>query len=308
MSVIELSNVKKVYDVGFNREVVALDDVSYKVNQGEIFGLVGPNGSGKTTTLKLLLGLIFPSSGEVSLFGKEPQDISSKRRIGFMPDGPYFYDYLTAEEFLHFYGRLFGYSKEEREGRIDNLLKLVDMENARKLPFGRYSRGMMQRMSLAQALINDPDLLMADEPISGLDPLGVREMKDLMIRLREEGKTVFICSHMLGDVQEICDRVVILHEGNLVREGTIEDLTGESRFTEIVASKLDEQCIGQITALGAEQFLRDDETVFQVRDKGNVVPAIDIIRSSGADLISVLERQDTLEEIFVKAVGGRDSE
>jgi ABC-2 type transport system ATP-binding protein len=210
----------------------ALQDLSIDVRRGEIFGLVGPNGSGKTTTLKLLLGLLKPTSGSVEIFGRGPHDVAVKRRIGFLPDGPYFYDHLNSYEILDFYGKLFGYEKAERQSRSEELLDTVGLNPAdRKRPIRTYSKGMIQRVGLAQALINDPEFLFLDEPTTGLDPIGARAMKDAILDVRAKGKTVLLCSHLLADVQAICDRVAIVSEGKLVKFGTVPELVGPARVS-----------------------------------------------------------------------------
>lgn len=300
--IVQLKNVRKEYPTGWGGTILALDNVSFEVYQGEIFGLVGPNGSGKTTTLKLILGLIFPTDGEITLFGSNPYDIDVKNRVGFLPDGPYFYDFLNADELLDFYGRLFGYTKMQRRERIEQLLELVGMKQFRKMPLRNYSKGMMQRIGLAQALINDPDLLLLDEPTTGLDPLGARDIKDMMVQLREEGKTIFLCSHLLADVQMICDRVAILNHGQVIRQGTIEELLAPTTVTEIVVAGIDSNAVQQITALGAVCSQRDGNYVFELHDHSRALDVIDIIRDHKGQLISITQRQETLEDVFVKAV------
>ncbi len=204
--IIETVNLRKEYRPAFSRQSkVALEGLSINVRRGEIFGLVGPNGSGKTTTLKLLLGLIKPTKGDIRVFGRGPQDVAVKRRIGFLPDGPYFYDHLNSYEVLDFYGKLFGYDKAKRAGRNEELLDMVGLNKAdRKRVIRTYSKGMMQRVGLAQSLINDPELLFLDEPTTGLDPIGARQMKDAILSVRDRGKTVLLCSHLLADVQATC--------------------------------------------------------------------------------------------------------
>jgi len=198
---------------------VGLIDLSLDVQEGQIFGLVGPNGSGKTTTIKLLLGLVFPTSGSGEIFGHPLGSLSYKQRIGFVPEGPYFYDHLNAVELLRFYGSLFGMGGAELEGRVEHLLKLVGMWGRRERKAGNYSRGMLQRIALAQGLINDPDLLLADEPTAGLDPIGAIQIREVLIRLRDEGKTIFLCSHLLKEMEPLCDSVAILNQGVVCRHG-----------------------------------------------------------------------------------------
>lgn len=216
--VLETAGLTKVYGSSARRGTVAVNDLTLQVNEGEIFGLVGPNGSGKTTTLKVILGLLHPTSGEARLFGEDTRTaLRAKERIGFLPEGPYFYDHLRGEEVLGFYANLFGLDGNARKARVNELLKRVGMEGARKRVLREYSRGMVQRIGLAQALLNDPDLVLLDEPTSGLDPLGARDIRELILNLRKEGKTVFLCSHLLDEVQRMCDRVAILHRGRLLQ-------------------------------------------------------------------------------------------
>ena len=239
--IIQTQGLAKIYRPPFARVgKTALEGLTIDVKRGEIFGLVGPNGSGKTTTLKLLLGLIKPSAGSITIFGQGPDNVAVKKRIGFLPDGPYFYDHLNSYEVLDFYGKLFGYTKEQRAKRNSELLDLVGLNPAdRKRVIRTYSKGMVQRVGLAQALINDPELLFLDEPTTGLDPIGARSMKDAILQVRDSGKTVLLCSHLLADVQAICDRVAILSEGKLVKFGTVRELVGPSQSFEVFAGGLD---------------------------------------------------------------------
>lgn len=300
--IVELRNVRKEYPTGWGGTILALDDVSFEVYRGEIFGLVGPNGSGKTTTLKLILGLIFPTSGEVKVFGSSPFDISVKNRIGFLPDGPYFYDFLNADELLDFYGRLFGYSKSEREERIEQLLELVGMKRFRKMPLRNYSKGMMQRIGLAQALINDPDLLLLDEPTTGIDPIGAHDIKQLMLQLREQGKTIFLCSHLLADVQMICDRVVILNLGRVIRKGTVKELLEPTAVTEIVVRDVSDEVFERIRGLEVAIERKDGDVIFRLSEHDRVPEVIDVIRSCNGHVVSITRVTETLEDVFIKAV------
>jgi ABC-2 type transport system ATP-binding protein len=300
--VVELRNVRKEYPTGWGGTILALDNVSFEVYRGEIFGLVGPNGSGKTTTLKLILGLIFPTAGEVKVFDSSPYDIQVKNRIGFLPDGPYFYDFLNADELLDFYGRLFGYSKSERKEKTEELLELVGMKQFRKMPLRNYSKGMMQRIGLAQALINDPELLLLDEPTTGIDPIGAHDIKQLMLKLREQGKTIFLCSHLLADVQMICDRVVILNLGRVIRKGTVKELLEPTAVTEILASEVNDEALQRISAIGATATKTNGNILIRLKEHERTPDVIDVIRSSGGHVISVSRVTETLEDVFIKAV------
>jgi ABC-2 type transport system ATP-binding protein len=203
---------------------VAVDGLSLRVNKGEVFGFLGPNGAGKTTTMNVLLGFVNATSGGASLFGVNVREPIARQRIGYLPELTYYYKFLTAEELLRFYARVFGIPRNEADKRIDRLLKLVELESVRKRTIKSYSKGMQQRVGLAQALINDPDLLILDEPTSGLDPIGRMKVREIIQRLKNEGKTVFFSSHELGEVETVCDRVAILHQGKLMVEGRVNDL------------------------------------------------------------------------------------
>jgi len=207
----------------------AVDGLNLSVNQGEVFGFLGPNGAGKTTTMNVLLGFINATSGDAYLFGTTVREPIARQRIGYLPELTYYYRFLNAEELLRFYARIFKIPKSETERRIDEVLKLVELEHARKRQIKTYSKGMQQRVGLAQALINDPDLLILDEPTSGLDPIGRMKVREIIQRLKTEGKTVFFSSHELGEVETVCDRVAILHEGELKAEGRVKDLVAQHR-------------------------------------------------------------------------------
>ncbi len=222
---VEVSNLTKVFSLGLRKDyVVAVDNLSFRVEAGEVYGLIGPNGSGKSTTMKVVLGLMAPSKGEAKVFGLDSGDIQARNEIGFLPENPYFYKHLSGEETLRFYGKLCGMRGSVLDKRVAELLKLVDLEGAAKRRLGGYSKGMLQRIGLAQALVQHPRLVILDEPTAGVDPIGSRQIRDLILRLRDEGYTVFLCSHLLEQVQEVCDRVGILFRGRMRREGTLEEL------------------------------------------------------------------------------------
>ena len=252
--VVETKNLTKIYrDFWGRQKVRALKALDLQIHRGEVFGLLGPNGSGKTTTMKLLLGLLFPTSGEVNILGRPAGDVSKNERIGYLPEESYLYRFLNAEETLDFYGRLFKMSGPVRRQRVSQLISMVGLESAKKRQLREYSKGMTRRIGLAQALINDPDLVILDEPTSGLDPIGTRNMKDLILRLKEEGKTVIMCSHLLADVQDVCDRIGILYQGELKELGSVDDLLKVSDETEIRVSGLSESAKEKIKAVIAEE-------------------------------------------------------
>ncbi len=224
ISVIKLKKIYKKTGILSQDMTVALNDVSFTIDKGKTIGILGPNGSGKTTLFKLMLGLCKPTKGDISIFGAHPRDIRIKHRIGFMPESPYLYNFLTADEILTFYGNLFDIGKKVLRERIDYLLKIVDMEDARHIKIGRYSKGMMQRVALASSLINDPELIFLDEPTIGLDPIGMHDMVNLIKRLKGEGKTILIASHFMYEVEQYCDRILILYSGKLIKDRPLSDL------------------------------------------------------------------------------------
>ncbi len=237
--IVETRKLTKIYrDFWGRQKKTALRALNIEIRRGEIFGLLGPNGSGKTTTIKLLLGLLFPSDGEAFLFDQPAADVRKNERIGYLPEESYLYRFLNAEETLDFYGRLFNLDPPKRRAKAQELIERVGLKNDRKRPLKEYSKGMRQRIGLAQALINDPELVILDEPTSGLDPLGARWMKNLIVDLRQAGKTVIMCSHRLEDVQDVCDRIAILHEGELQAYGEVKELLQDVNRVSVEASGL----------------------------------------------------------------------
>lgn len=278
--IIETRNLGKIYrDFWGRQKVQALESLDIEVRRGEIFGLLGPNGSGKSTTIKLIQGLLFPTSGRAFVFGKDARDVSKNERIGYLPEESYLYKFLNAEETLDFYGRLFDMPADLRRTRSEQLIQMVGLKGARRQQLREYSKGMTRRIGLAQALINEPDLLILDEPTSGLDPIGSREMKDLILRLRDEGKTILMCSHQLADVQDVCDRIAILHRGRLRELGRVDDLLKVREVTEVHAKGISPEVQERIAEL---------------------------IRSSGGEVVSIDNPTTTMEELFLEIV--RESE
>src|SRR5258707_7845434 len=232
--IIETRNLTKVYRDFWGRpKVQALKALDLQVHRGEVFGLLGPNGSGKTTSIKLLLGLLFPTEGQALIFGKDATDVSKNERLGYLPEESYLYRFLNAEETLDFYGRLFDIPYDQLQERIDSLIKTVGLDRARKRQLKEYSKGMTRRIGLAQALINNPELILLDEPTSGLDPIGTREMKDMILRLKNQGTTAFMSSHLPADVQDVCDRITILFRGKMQELGHVKDLLQVRDITNI---------------------------------------------------------------------------
>jgi len=247
---VEIRDLVKDFRTSFRKQKLrAVDGVSIRIMPGEVYGLIGPNGSGKSTTMKALLGLVAPSSGQCAIFGKDSLKVDSRQDVGFLPENPYFYKHLSGAETLRFYGKLCGLKGKMLDERVNELLALVDLESARDRRIGGYSKGMLQRIGLAQALVQDPRLVILDEPTAGVDPVGSRQIRDLIMKLRERGITVFLCSHLLEQVQEVCDHVGIIFRGKLVKEGRLEDLIAIEDQTEIVLRDATPELISEITAL-----------------------------------------------------------
>jgi ABC-2 type transport system ATP-binding protein len=249
---VEIRDLVKDFKTSFRRQPLrAVDGVSIRIMPGEVYGLIGPNGSGKSTTMKALLGLVAPTSGNCAIFGRDSLKVDSRNDVGFLPENPYFYKHLSGEETLRFYGKLCGLGGASLAARIDELLSLVDLEGARHRRVGGYSKGMLQRIGLAQALIQEPRLVILDEPTAGVDPVGSRQIRDLILKLRERGITVFLCSHLLEQVQEVCDHVGIIFGGRMIREGRLEDLIAIEDQTEVVLKDASPELLEKISALVA---------------------------------------------------------
>jgi ABC-2 type transport system ATP-binding protein len=279
-AIIETRNLTKVYRDFWGRpKVLALKALDLKVYKGEIFGVLGPNGSGKTTTIKLLLGLLFPTEGDALIFNEPTTNVAKNERIGYLPEESYLYKFLNAEETLHFYGRLFKMSAAERTKRVGQLIDMVGLTSAKHRQLREYSKGMQRRIGFAQALINDPELILLDEPTSGLDPIGTAEMKSLIRDLREQGKTIVLSGHLLADMQDICDRIAILHRGELKEIGKVSELLTVQDITQIKTRDLSEDALREIR---------------------------EVIARHHAELISVDHPTTTLEELFLRIVRESD--
>ena len=300
-----LEGVTKAFHghLGIGRHV-AVDGLSLRVERAEIFGLVGPNGAGKTTTLKMMLGLLRADRGDLRLFGRRPSDPVARRRIGFLPENPYFYDYLNAEEFLDFYGRLKGMERERRRDAVRDGLARVGLARHARTALRKFSKGMTQRLGLAQAILDEPDLLILDEPMSGLDPLGRREVRDLILSMRAAGRTVLFSSHILQDAEMICDRVAILHAGKLRSVGRLDDLVSRNvRWYEVGIR-------GEVPRTPGVERLSSSgpETLVRVPDVDALTRLLAAVRESGGRVLSVWPYRETLEDLFLKEVERRGTE
>jgi len=301
---IEIQNLTKDYEVGFwrKRKVRALDGLSLRVEPGQIFGFLGANGAGKTTTLKLLMGLIYPTGGTARILGRDIGDTSMHARIGYLPENPYFYDYLTAREFLNYCAQLFGQDRATRSRRTEEILARANLEKKscdRQLR--KFSKGMLQRVGLAQALVNDPEIVFLDEPMSGLDPVGRREVRDLIASLRTQGKTVFMCSHILSDIEVLCDNVAILKGGRLAHAGSLDELRArESALIEVIVSGADAATINQQLGSTAKVTTTASGLRIEVADEQEVDAVIAALRKAKGKLVSVQPVRQSLEELFLE--------
>ncbi len=274
---VTVRNLTKVFATPFRREkIVAVKDLSFTVEAGHVYGLIGPNGSGKSTTMKVILGLIKATKGNTAIFGRDSRNVDSRRSVGFLPENPYFYKYLTGAETLNFYGKLCGLSRKLIRERTDELLDMIDLQDARNRRLGGYSKGMLQRIGLAQALIQEPRLVVLDEPTAGVDPAGSRKIRDLIVELKEQGISVILSSHLLEQVQEVCDQVGIIFKGELVREGRLEDLISIEDQTELVIRNASPEILEQI-----EQLIQSD-------------------KERGAELVRSGKPKTTLERLFLR--------
>jgi len=310
-SILKTEGLSKVFKVGFwGRSVTAVHGLDLDVRKGEVFGFLGPNGAGKTTTIKMLMGLIYPSSGQAWVFGRPIGDQESKARLGFLPESPYFYDYLTSLEFLQFYGHLFGLRGVALGKRVDELLELVGMSHARHLQLRKFSKGMLQRVGIAQALINDPELVVLDEPMSGLDPIGRKEIRDLILRLKESGKTIFFSSHILHDAELLCDRVAIILKGKLVACGTVSELIdeGATHSVEVVAEGLGSEGVARLRQLADRIIVQGTQVLAVLPNRQQVGAVLEIIRGAKATLVSLTPQKGSLEDLFIREVKSKQPE
>jgi len=294
-----LENIKKTYRIaGTRKKKTAVEDLSLEVRTGEIFGLLGPNGAGKTTTLKILLGLVYPDGGSGTLLGKRLGDRAAHASLGFLPEQPYFYTFLTAEKGLALYGKFFGLDRATLKERSGRLLELVGLARNSHLTLDKFSKGMLQRFGIAQALLNDPSLVILDEPSSGLDPVGQKEVRDILLGVKEQGKTIFLSSHQLSEVENICDSVCIVNAGRSVKEGELSDLLKVEGLTRVVlAGEADRERFGFARDLQVE-----DRTTSIELESADVYRALDLARELGLALVSVEPYHRSLEDIFLATI------
>ncbi len=307
-AVIQAQGLAKTFRIGFFRKkVVALRDATFEMHRKEVFGLIGPNGAGKTTTIKILTGLVSADSGTGTLCGAPVGSKASRQNLGYLPESPYFYEYLSVAELLDFHGALFGMSRKERQKRADELIELVGLNHAKNRPLRKYSKGMLQRAGLAQALLPKPDLVILDEPQTGLDPIGRAEVTRIIRDLKREGRSVFFSSHILSDVEQVCDRVALMHQGRVRAVGTLGSLL-ETRVigVEISVEGLGEEHRPEIESLGMRWENRADQTLVLVGDDvAKAQEALQMIARRGALVHDYTERHDHLEDLFVRAVQGK---
>lgn len=304
MNAIEVSKLTKVYQIGLGKQkITALNDLSLNVEQGSIYGLLGPNGAGKTTLIKVLLGITFPTFGDARILENDIKNYRIKRKIGFLPENHKFPNYLTAEQTLKYFAQLSGYNNSNLNRRIDELLSLVKMSKWKKTKVKKYSKGMMQRLGLAQAMINEPELIFLDEPTDGVDPIGRKEIRDILIDLKEKGTTIFLNSHLLSEVELVSDRVAILNEGKLLREGTVKELTTSEEVYEIETAVVIPNIfsIPEFSSISISQ-INENKISVNVKDNNELNFVIDFLRKNSINIKSVNMQKNSLEELFVSLI------
>jgi ABC-2 type transport system ATP-binding protein len=305
MEVISTKNLKKEYQGSrFNKEkITALKNFSFNVQEGDIFGLLGPNGAGKTTLVKVLLGIVYPTEGEVSIFGESIKNEKYKTRVGYLPENHKFPNYLTGEEVLYYFGMLSGLSKSQVQSRSDEYLKIVDMEKWKKTKIKKYSKGMMQRLGIAQAMINEPDLIFLDEPTDGVDPIGRKEIRDILIGLKEKGKTIFLNSHLLSEIELICNKVAILNKGELIKEGTIDEITSTGNHHTFSTSDLSDDVINILLNKHFATLHGKNEFIVSTESPEVLNSIIDILRNNNVNILSLTKEKNSLENMFINLIG-----
>jgi ABC-2 type transport system ATP-binding protein len=311
MLAIEINSLTKEYRAGlWNKQVKrALNSLNLQVESGEVFGLLGPNGAGKTTTLKILFRLIFPTSGTARILGKELDDTTMHQSVGYLPEQPYFYDHLSPEELLNYTGRLFGLGKDELRRRVDHLLEQVGLAQSRRTPLRNFSKGMVQRAGIAQALINDPAIIFLDEPMTGLDPIGRREVRDLVLRLREQKKTVFFSTHILSDAETLCDRVAILNRGQLQGCGELREILSLGvSTTELILEKPSAEVLDELRPLAASVVRTGDRVRVEIAEEPAIEKSLEIALRAKVKVVSLNPVKMSLEDYFLSKVAPQKAE
>jgi len=305
MEVVSTKNLRKEYQgSGFSKDkITALKNFSFSVNEGDIFGLLGPNGAGKTTLVKILLGIVYPTEGEVSIFGESIKNEKYKTRVGYLPENHKFPNYLTGEEVLHYFGMLSGLTKADVKSRSDEYLKIVDMEKWKKTKIKKYSKGMMQRLGIAQAMINEPDLIFLDEPTDSVDPIGRKEIRDILIGLKEKGKTIFLNSHLLSEIELVCNKVAILNKGELIKEGTIDEITASGNQYIFSTSDLTDAAINTLLNRHSATVHGKNEFIVSTESPEVLNSIIDELRKDNINILSFYKEKNSLENMFINLIG-----
>jgi ABC-2 type transport system ATP-binding protein len=308
MHAIQAKNITKVYPSRKkNQSVTALNEFSLDIEKGEIFGLLGPNGAGKTTFIKVLLSIVYPTSGSASMYDVDISETKIKEKIGYLPENHKYPPYLTAEQVLRYFGKLSGLTGAALEKRITEMLTLVNMEKWRKVKIKKYSKGMMQRIGLAQSLVNQPELVFLDEPTDGVDPLGRKQIRDLLVRLRDRGTTVFLNSHLLSEVEQICDRVAILNKGKLLRLGTVDELTKQDQMFELrVEGAVPENLLMQWEAKRSNVHVSENLIQAHVSDLNELNKIVDQLRAEKILITGLSQKKSSLEDMFIEVIGGEE--
>ncbi|MEO8447378.1 MAG: ABC transporter ATP-binding protein [bacterium] len=308
MKVITTKNLTKEYSTKtFSKDkILALNNFSFEVESGEIFGLLGPNGAGKTTLIKILLGITHPTNGEIKIFDKEITNEAYKKKVGYLPENHKFPNYLTGEQVLYYFGMLAGMSKTDVKKKADEYLKLVDMEKWRKTKIKKYSKGMLQRLGLAQAMLNNPELIFLDEPTDGVDPIGRKEIRDILNNLQQEGKTIFLNSHLLSEVELVCDRVAILNKGVLVKTGRVDEITAVSDNYVFQTSDIEEALINKLLGNYKATIIGKNEFSFNTATVEELNKLIDFVRQNGILIHGISREKNTLENMFINLIGSQN--
>jgi ABC-2 type transport system ATP-binding protein len=307
LSIISINNVTKEFSSkSFSKDkIIALNDFSLNVEKGEIFGILGPNGAGKTTLIKILLGIVFPTRGDVKVFDRNISDESYKKKIGYLPENHKFPNYLNAEQILYYFGMLGGMSKINVEKKSGEYLKMVGMDKWKKLKIKKYSKGMMQRLGLAQALMNNPELVFLDEPTDGVDPIGRKEIRDILLNFKTEGRTIFLNSHLLSEVELICDRVAILNKGQLIKEGKVDEITTISNNYRFVTSPMDQDLINLLLTQFRAVIHSEKEFFYPAPSVEELNDLIDYLREKKILIHNIAKERDTLENLFINLVSSQ---